>query len=138
MPIEIAIPFNITANGAVASTEDPDTQIHQHVASLLATYPRTRVMLPDYGLQMADLIFQDADEATMTMIKQQVEQQFDRYEPGVLVTRVDARFDEEQTMLGVDVAYSRRESADLLQSASRSTNTAVVHVGGKISEVIRG
>jgi phage baseplate assembly protein W len=56
----ISVPFRFE-NGAVASTTDNDKIARQRIADVLATRSYERVMRPEYGAGISDLLFEPLD-----------------------------------------------------------------------------
>ncbi|MFE2101073.1 GPW/gp25 family protein [Streptomyces sp. NPDC059468] len=139
MPTEIAFPFRLASDGTIAVETNPDRQIAQHVDALVGTQPGERVMLPDYGVPVADLLFEPNARFVAQEITRAVETAFNSYEPGVVLQKVTPIQDStQQSLARVEVDYIRREDGTSPSSLANQTNTAVVHVGGTVSEVISG
>lgn len=139
MPTELAFPFSIAPGGTIAATTDPDVQIGQHVETIVATEPGERVILTDYGVSGMSQLFASDSGAVAARLAQQVETALEKYEPGVYVNNVQRiATDERQGISRIEVDYTRREAANSASSLSRNVNTAVVHVGGRVSEAVAG
>lgn len=139
MPMELVHPFALDSAGSIVVTGDPDRQISQHVRALVSTEPGERVILSDYGVPTQELLFSFDDELVAESIATRAKEALGRYEPGVVLQRVTPIIHTGGTgMAEVSVDYVRRESATTSSSLSRSTNTAVISVGGHVSEVVRG
>jgi uncharacterized protein len=65
---------------AIASHED---DIRQAVRIVLGTRPGERLMRPDFGAGLADLVFEPANTTTMTLAKRRVEEALIRWEPRI-------------------------------------------------------
>lgn len=137
MPVEISLPFRLGLDGRIVVESNPDRQIKQHVESLVATEPGERVMLPTYGVPTTSLVFEPDDDFISGEIKEFVENGLRKWEPGVHLRRatpiVSAGGD---GLAGVAVDYARADGPDA--TTARHVNTAVIHVGGRVSEVVRG
>jgi phage baseplate assembly protein W len=139
MPTEIAVPFRLASDGTIAVETSPDRQIAQHVQALVGTQPGERVMLPDYGVPVADLLFDPDASFVAQEISRAVTAAFTTYEPGVVLQKATPIPDASQLSLArIEVDYMRREAGASPSSLSLQTNTAVVRVGGTVSEVISG
>lgn len=139
MPTEIAFPFRLATDGTIATETNPDRQINQHVKALVGTQPGERVMLPDYGVAVADLLFEPNAPFVAAEIQRAVTQAFAVYEPGVLLQRAVPIPDAgQQSLARVEVDYVRRDSGLTPANIALQTNTAVVRVGGTVSEVVSG
>lgn len=139
MPTEIAVPFRLASDGTIAVETNPDRQIGQHVRALVGTQPGERVMLPGYGVPVADLLF-DPDSAFVAQeITRAVTAAFTVYEPGVVLQRAIPIPDAgQQSLARIAVDYVRRDAGSSPTTIASRTNTAVVRVGGTVSEVISG
>jgi phage baseplate assembly protein W len=139
MPTEIAIPFRLASDGTIAVETNPDRQIDQHVRALIGTQPGERVMLPDYGVPVADLLFDPDASFVAQEVSRAVERAFTAYEPGVVLRRaVPVPDATQQSLARIDVDFMRRDSGKSPSSIAVQTNTAIVRVGGAVSEVISG
>lgn len=136
MPSEIAVPFRLSSSYGVQAITNTDRQVHQHVISLVSTEPGERVMLPDYGVQLASLLFEEVDDISVENINDKVGSALKVWEPGILLHRaipVQGNVGE----VRVDVDYARRESGNTDITGDR-VNQARIMVGGEVKEVIRG
>lgn len=139
MPIEMTHPFTITGGGGVSATTNPDTQIHQHVRTLLGTNPGERRVVADYGVAAREMLFENDATMVGTVISERIRGQLETYEPGVLIERLDVLpSDSTQGSANIAINYTRREAPLSPAGIARNTNTAVISIGGTVSEVIRG
>jgi phage baseplate assembly protein W len=139
MPTEIAFPFRLASDGTIAVETNPDRQIAQHVNALVGTQPGERVMLPDYGVSVADLLFEPSARFVTQEITRAVENAFATFEPGVVLQRAVPIADHtQQSLARIEVDYTRREDGTSPSALAQHTNTAVVRVGGTVNEVISG
>lgn len=65
---EMAQPFQISPDGAVAFDVDPVEWVRNHILALLLTIPGERVMRPNYGVGIYSLVFENDDP----LIEQQI------------------------------------------------------------------
>ena len=136
MPKEIAIPFRFGSDGRVATVDNPDVQVRQHVQSLINTQPTERVMLQNYGVNSHGLLFSNDDPQELALsLSRRVTSAFDEWEPGVSVTRAQPDVTDEG-VARVDIMYKRKDSP--YTSSSEGVNTAMVGSNGVVREVIRG
>jgi len=106
---------------------------------LISTEPGERVVLSDYGVPTQELLFAPDDDLVAEGIAARAKEMLGRYEPGVVLQRVvPVPNDEGSGIAEVSIDYVRRDSATTSSSLSRNTNTAIIEVGGHVSEVIRG
>jgi phage baseplate assembly protein W len=96
-------------------------------------------MLPDYGVPVADLLFEPDAPFVAQEISRAVTTAFNSYEPGVVLQKATPIADSTQMSLArIEVDYIRREDGASPSSLALQSNTAVVRVGGTVSEVISG
>jgi phage baseplate assembly protein W len=127
--VEISVPFMLTSGGSIGTTTDPDTQVTQHVRSLVETTPGERVMMPDYGVSMQGFVFEPGVTPASLDITNQVQAQMAKWEPTVNVVGVVPVGDEMNGVVSVEVNYTRGPNAPL---ASPVVSTATVLVGGQV------
>jgi phage baseplate assembly protein W len=73
--------------GSVATAEFED-DVRQAIRIILGTAPGERVMRPDFGCGIYDLVFEVIDTTTMTRITNVVTDALTRYEPRIELTDV--------------------------------------------------
>lgn len=139
MSSELAIPFRLNQDGRIVSEASPDKQIRQHVMSLINTEPGERVILADYGIPLSEALFEEGDDEVAVILGDTIQASMNTWEPGVVLRQVKA---DESTkhmdgLTSIRVEYARAESSET-PVAGRSTNIAVIKVGGDVSEVVRG
>ena len=95
-------------SGAIETVVD-DEAIQQSLMLLISTRPGERVMRPEYGCDLARLVFSPNDDTTAGLAIHFVRQAVERWEPRVEVLRVDATRDpEEATRLEIVLDYRVR------------------------------
>jgi hypothetical protein len=75
--------------GAIDTVAD-DTAIRQSLMLLISTRPGERVMRPEYGCDLDQLVFSPNDDTTAGLAIHFVRQAVERWEPRVEILRVDA------------------------------------------------
>jgi phage baseplate assembly protein W len=139
MPAEIAMPFRLSPSGGIAVEVDPDRQISQHVQSLVGTSPGERVLLVGYGVPLPALLFEPNDDMVTREIVSLIEEALERWEPGTFLRRVTPILNESGDGLAdVAVDFSRTDAPDTDSGRARNVNTAIVRVGGRVEETVRG
>lgn len=139
MPTELLHPFAVGSDGRLATTGDPDKQIDQRVRTLIGTDPGERVVVSKYGVATQSILFDPDDDLVAESLSLQIEAAMARYEPGVVVRSVNPVWSPSGDGLSeVALDYVRREGADTSPGLAKGVNTAVIHVGGQVSEAIRG
>ena len=136
---EIGLPFSLTPAGGITVQGNPNRQIAQHVNGLVATQPGERVMLGNYGVNTAALLFEPNQNLVAQELHDNVAAALTRWEPGALLRNVNiiqGNIGDGQATIEVD--YIRSEDANTPPQLARNVNTATLRVGGTVDEVIRG
>lgn len=130
------MPFRLSANNGIQVVTNPDRQVHQHVISLVSTDLGERVVLPEYGIRLASLLFEEVDDIAVESINDHVGAALAVWEPGVRLNRA-VPVAGGPSEVRIDVDYTRRESGSTDITGQR-VNTARIAIGGEVKEVIRG
>lgn len=100
--------LTLDPRGAIDTVADEDA-IRQSLLLLISTRPGERVMRPDYGCNLAQLVFAPNDDTTAGLAIHFVRQAVARWEPRVDVVRVDTRRDDDDpTRLEITLDYRVR------------------------------
>jgi uncharacterized protein len=81
-------PVQVTPTGGLA-TSRLEQKIEESIYLILSTGQRERLMLPDYGCGIHDLVFAPDDAATIAEVTATVRESLVRYEPRIDVLAVD-------------------------------------------------
>lgn len=87
-----AFPPMLDARGTIALTNDID-EIEQAIRIILATAPGQRVMRPEFGCRIHELIFAPNSTATAGTIDRYVQEALGRWEPRIEVIQVEVETD---------------------------------------------
>jgi phage baseplate assembly protein W len=86
-----AFPFRLEpASGRVATIAD-EADIRESILIILKTAKGERVMRPDFGCGIHNLVFAAIDTATLAQVKRDVADALRDYEARIVVTNVEAR-----------------------------------------------
>lgn len=100
----------VDPHGAIDTVVD-DEAIRQSLLLLISTRPGERVMRPDYGCNLSQLVFAPNDDTTAGLAIHFVKQAVARWERRVDVVRVDtSRDDDDPTRLEITLVYRVRAS----------------------------
>lgn len=139
MPSEISTPFRLDPNHALAVETDPNVQIRQHVDSLINTSPGERVVLGNYGVPLADSLFEGDDDEVASDLSSDITDAMAIFEPGVGIKQiVPIAGLPGDGIATVSVQYLRTDAPTTSIAASRSQNIAVISASGKVTQVVRG
>jgi phage baseplate assembly protein W len=81
--------FEVLRSGGLVMVDLEDS-IRQAIYLLVTTIPGERVMRPDYGCDLYQLVFAPNDNTTAGLAIHYVKRALDRFEPRVDVVRIDA------------------------------------------------
>ncbi len=96
----------VTGRFRMCSDEE---DIKQSIYLILMTRKNERVMLPDFGSNLSDFVFELPDAASMTLLQNEVVSALIRWEPRII--EVDADIDMSELMNGrvsINVSYTVR------------------------------
>lgn len=82
-------PLQVTAGGKIAQVRH-EQRVEESIYLILSTARGERVMLPDFGCGIHDLVFAPNDDVTRAQIVHNVRQALVRYEPRVDLLEVAA------------------------------------------------
>lgn len=133
---ELFYPFSLSPTGSIASTgANPSLETQQHVDALVSTQEGERVMLPTYGVNIAQNLFLNNPDAIAAAISNDVKNQMRIWEPSVSVISVNPVYsDLQEGFVNISVDYAVTASP----LTPNNVNTATVQVGGSVIQVLRG
>lgn len=88
MATQMAIPFRIGADGAVATVSDPVKALSERVRALVATLPTQRVMRASFGVPTLDVMFAWDPAIGQAQLDQMVSEAVAMWEPSARVISV--------------------------------------------------
>ncbi len=108
----LAFPLQINPRGELALVRG-ERDIEQSVRIILETAPGERVMRPEFGCRIHELIFAPRNAATEALVIHYVEQALERWEPRIDVQDVEisADYDSGGTLL-VEIKYLIKDTHD--------------------------
>ncbi len=90
----LAFPLQVTPRGGLSLARG-ERDIEQAIGIVLGTAPGERVMRPEFGCRVWELVFAPRNSATRSLIVHYVEQALGRWEPRIEVGEVDVADDPE-------------------------------------------
>jgi hypothetical protein len=93
--------------GRIASAAYEES-IRQAIGIILRTAPGERVMRPDFGCGIHDLVFEVNSASTATRVATQVRQALLRWEPRINVSDVQVTAGEDDAVLFIGIEYKVR------------------------------
>ncbi len=115
--------LRLTPKGGIELVEGEES-VRQAIFLLLSTLPGERVMRPDYGCQLYQLVFMPNDDTTAGLAIYFVRRALERWEPRIDLIRVDAGRDpDDPARLNIFLEY-RVRATRRLQTLTFATNLA--------------
>lgn len=103
-------PLQVTPTGGIATSSE-EQKIEESILLILSTAPGERLMLPDFGCGIHDMVFSPNDAGTVTRIVDLVRRALTKYEPRIDVISVTAETSSEQpNLLLIRVDYRIRDN----------------------------
>lgn len=101
-------PIEIDATGAIVMSKHED-DIRESILIILGTSPGERVMRPDFGCGIHDLVFAPINTATIGLVESTVRDALTRYEPRIDIIDLNVLADEADVgKLKVSIDYRVR------------------------------
>jgi phage baseplate assembly protein W len=101
--------FNRHLPGVEMLEKEPD--IRSSLGILLSTSPGERVMLPEYGCNMEDLLFESLDTTTKSLMADRIKTAILLYEPRIDVQRIDMNAEQElEGIVLIEIEYIVRST----------------------------
>ena len=100
-----AFPLGVDARGRLALARE-ESDVEQAIRIILLTPKGQRVMRPEFGCQIHELLFAPNDATTTGLAAYYVEQALGMWEPRIRVQEVSARADtDDPSRLLIDISY---------------------------------
>jgi phage baseplate assembly protein W len=107
-----AFPPQIDARGRLALTNEIN-ELVQSIQVILSTSPGERVMRPNFGCRLHELVFAPNNSQTIAQARRYVEQALGMWEPRIRVVKVGVRADpQEDSRLLVEIDYEVKTTRD--------------------------
>jgi uncharacterized protein len=107
-----AFPAAISRNGTVRLVGGVE-EIDAAIRMILSTVPGERVMRPEFGCAMWEMLFAPLSAGTIGLIEQAVREALGRWEPRIELHGVDAVGDQAGGTVHITVAYRIRSTNDV-------------------------
>ena len=106
----LAFPLALDENGQFQLNQ-LDAHVRQSIQLILGTGRGERVMRPDFGAGLTDLVFAPASAATLALVQHEVREALVRYEPRIDILALDVTADPETPgRLVIEVDYRVRRT----------------------------
>ena len=107
-----AFPAAISRTGSVRLVSGVD-EVDAAIRMILSTVPGERVMRPDFGCAMWELLFAPLTAGTLGLVEQAVREALQRWEPRIAVESVLATADQATGTISIAVGYRIRSTNDV-------------------------
>ena len=101
--VTIGVAFPLDETNMFKGTENIKEQIKSNLLNLLLTYPGERVNLPNFGIGLKSLLFeQDID---LDSLKSTIQSQINKFIPNVLLENIGSKTSENEHTLFLSLTY---------------------------------
>src|SRR3954471_15267969 len=107
-----AFPAAISRNGAVRMVGGAE-EVDAAIRMILSTVPGERVMRPDFGCAMWEMLFAPLTAGTLGLIEQSVREALERWEPRIELESVNAVGEQPTGTVHITVAYRVKSTNDV-------------------------
>lgn len=104
-------PAAVSRSGSVRLVSGT-AEIDAAIRMILSTVPGERVMRPEFGCAMWELVFAPITPGTLGLVEQTVREALERWEPRIELDRVQAVGDARTGTVSIQVAYRVRTTND--------------------------
>lgn len=105
-----AFPLRVNDRGGVAVSSEGE-RIRQSIRVILGTAKGERVMRPEFGCELAGMVFSVINSSTLTLVRSAVTEALTRWEPRIDVLEVRVFADERREgVLTIHVSYRIRRT----------------------------
>ena len=107
--IGLTLPFNRGSSGLFPQSETTLEQAGSNIKNLLLTAKGERVMQPDFGSRLRDLLFEQYTEDLEERVRDEIQQAMSTWLPYIVISQVDVIQDEtnpNQTKVDLDFSLN--------------------------------
>ena len=130
--IGLKLPFNRGKSGLFPQTETTLEQAGSNIKNLLLTAKGERVMQPDFGSRLRELLFEQYTEDLSSRIQEEIQEAISTWLPYINIASVNIiQSDEDPNTTSVDIDFSLNYEPDRFESItlnldgdSESTSTS--------------
>lgn len=102
--------YPVSVKKARMLTSVGEDSIKESIILILGTARGERVMRPDFGCRLNEMVFSSIDMGTATLIQTYVEEALMNWEPRIEVTEVTATVDSDESVLEIFIEYMIKAS----------------------------
>ena len=103
----LAFPPQVGANGQLLWSEG-EQNVRESIAIILRTRPGERVMLPEFGCDLEQFLFEPNTVSTLRLIQEEVQRALTRFEPRIELdnVHVESRLLDARVLVDVTISYT--------------------------------
>ena len=122
--IGLKLPFGRSKSGLFGKTQTTLEQAGSNIKNLLLTAKGERVMQPNFGSRLRDLLFEQYTEDLTERIKQEIQEAMSTWLPYIDIAQVDVIQNETNpTETNVDIGFSLNYEPDRFNSITLNFDT---------------
>ena len=107
--IGVAFPFN--ANGIFHQTLTQKEQVKSNLINVLLTEPGERVNLPDFGVGLKNLLFEN--NIDVNVLESRIDAQVQKYIPEITLISAEVDFSPDEHILYIKITYEYNPSSEV-------------------------
>ena len=101
--VSIGVALPLDEKNLFKGTTTLKEQAKTNLINLLLTYPGERINLPDYGIGLRELLFEQ--NVDIELVQEKIKAQAIRYIPNILVENAKTNLSEDQQTLFITISY---------------------------------
>ena len=106
----LSFPLQVDARGGLGLT-NPENEIEQAIKIVLSTIPGERLMRPEFGCRVHELVFAPDNATTRGLAQHYVRQALARWEPRIDILEVDVSSDSGRDgVLLIEITYQTKDA----------------------------
>ena len=129
--VALTLPFSVNAYGRINTTTERSKIWQDRVRSVVGTYLGERVMRPNFGSDVVDAVFENSDDAQIT-IETAIREAFNTFLPTLSVSEVRTNYDENTGILETEIVYAL---PDAKIDELVSTTIGLVRIAGNLPAI---
>jgi len=101
--VTIGVAFPLDEENMFSGTETMGEQIKANLLNLLLTYPEERVNLPQYGIGIKNLLFEQ--NLDLEQLKEKIQNQINIYIPSIKLQNIGTSLSEDRHTVSISLTY---------------------------------
>jgi len=102
--VTIGVAFPLDEENMFSGTETMREQIKANLLNLLLTYPEERVNLPQYGVGVKNLLFEQ--NLDLEQLKEKIQNQINVYIPSIKLQNIGTSLSEDRHTVSISLTYT--------------------------------